>query len=98
MTNRYDNDLPKELLQKLFRVFDSEPTIIVIKLLLREGPMSFRAIGRKLRINYKKLDKILKNLIDTNIVEVHVISISPTRRYKFYSLNEKYLHLLKDIT
>lgn len=93
----HNSDVTKELLKKLFKVFDSEPAVAVIKLLLRDGPMSFRAIGRKLHINYRKLDKILKNLVDTNILEVRIVSVSPTKRYKFYSLNERYLDILRDI-
>ncbi|MEM1645966.1 MAG: hypothetical protein QXL96_08910 [Ignisphaera sp.] len=91
------DNLTKELLHKLFKVLENDLTVRVITYLVNNGPVSFRSLGRKLHVNYKRLDKILKALVSVDIVKVYVVSVSPTKKYKFYSINEKYIELLKNI-
>lgn len=93
----HENNLVKELLQRLFKALENELVIRVIVCLLHNGPVSFRSLGRKLHVNYKRLDKVLKALVNLGIVEVYVVSVSQTKKYKFYSVNEKYAKVLKDI-
>lgn len=93
----HENNLMKELLRKLFKVLENELAFRVIACLLHNGPVSFRSLGRKLHVNYKRLDKVLKDLVNMGIVEVYVVSVSPDKKYKFYSVNEKYAKVLKDV-
>lgn len=92
------NDLIRELLRKLFRALEDDLVVMIIKCLLHNGPLSFRSLGRKLHVNYKRLNRTLKVLIDAGIVEVYIVNVSPNKRYRFYLLNENYAKILKDIT
>lgn len=97
MPGESENSLAKELLRKLFKVLDDELIIKIIICLHHDGPLSFRSLGRKLHVNYKRLNKALKALLDVGIVEVYIVNVSPTKKYRFYSLNEDYMKMLKDI-
>lgn len=97
MSEEFKNSSMKELLQKLFKVLDDELIIKIIICLHRDGPLSFRSLGRKLHVNYKRLNKALRSLLDVGIIEVYIVNVSPTKKYRFYSLNENYAKILKDI-
>lgn len=71
--------------------------IKVIMQLARESPLSFRALGRRLHANNKRLKRVLERLVEVGIVEVHAVTITPSKKYKFYSLNERYLDALRGV-
>ncbi|MEM1644558.1 MAG: winged helix-turn-helix transcriptional regulator [Ignisphaera sp.] len=95
--DEHENNLMKELLRKIFKILENELVFRVIVCLLHNGPVSFRSLGRKLHVNYKRLDKALKALVNVGIVEVYVVNVSPTKKYKFYSVSEKYAKILRDV-
>jgi len=63
---------------------------------LYNGPLSFRVLGRRLKVNYKKLNKTLK-LIFLKIIEVHTFKVGNSKSYHFYSLSREFEEILKKI-
>jgi len=88
----------RDLLHKLLKVLETDLRIqVLIQLLSSDGPLSFRALGRRVRVNYRKLDEVLKQLVNLGIVEVYTVRVSQDKKYRFYSLNEQYARILKEL-
>lgn len=87
----------RRLLYQLVKSLKNDLRMMVVIELLNNGPLSFRALGRRLRVNYRRLNEALRHLVSTGIVQMYTVRISPTKSYKFYHINEAYLPILKTL-
>ena len=87
----------ERFLHSFFRALENDLRVRIVIELLHNGPLSFRALGRRLRVNYRRLNEALKYLVVTDIVRVYIVKVSPVKSYKFYSINETYTPILKTI-
>ncbi|RLG80098.1 MAG: hypothetical protein DRO13_04580 [Thermoprotei archaeon] len=97
MKRNEENGYYQKVLVLLVKAMEDDIRIRIVIELLYNGPLSFRALGRRLRVNYKKLNEALKKLTVLKIVKIHIFNVSSSRSYKFYSLNEEIEELLKKL-
>ncbi|NPA95969.1 MAG: hypothetical protein GXO32_00020 [Crenarchaeota archaeon] len=60
--------------------------IQIVVELVRVGPLSARALSRRLRMNYKRLNKALRDLEVVGLVEAVKVNVSESRAYRFYNI------------
>lgn len=65
--------------------------------LWEDKTLSIRALSRRLRCNYLRLEKALNQLEKEGLIVSFAVNISVSKKYKFYSLNEKPLYILNRI-
>jgi len=74
---------------------------IRIKILIEvseNGPLSTRALARRLKVNYRKISYALKQLKEYGFVEETVVAVSEWKKYRFYTVNKDiYDFLLKEV-
>uniref|UniRef100_A0A7J3JTM5 ArsR family transcriptional regulator n=2 Tax=Ignisphaera aggregans TaxID=334771 RepID=A0A7J3JTM5_9CREN len=87
----------RRLLHQLVKSLENDLRMMVVIELLNNGPLSFRALGRRLRVNYRRLNEALRHLASTGIIQVYTVKISPTKSYRFYHVSEAYLPILKTL-
>lgn len=86
-----------ELLRIFIRVLmRDELRVLVVIELLNDGPLSFRALGRRLKVNNSRLRRALKDLSSTGLITEYVVHVASNKYYKFYHVNKEYIHVLRD--
>jgi len=86
-----------QFIKKLLSAADDNLEICILEELFHNHTLSFRALARRLRVNYKRLNKALRRLVEADLVKVIEVKVSENRVYRFYALKTDIEDLLEDI-
>lgn len=79
----------------MLTVLRDDIRVAVLMELWEDKSLSIRAFSRRLKCNYSRIEKALRELEKEGLIVSLVVNVSGSRKYKFYSLNEKTLVILK---
>lgn len=91
------NDRINSLAKRLIIALEDDIRIAILILLSREGPTSFRAISRKLRVSYKKLERALADLSRVGLIEIIEVRPSEEKCYRFYHISKDLSSEIKEL-
>jgi DNA-binding Lrp family transcriptional regulator len=74
--------------RNLISMLDDDIRVKVLIELSRNGPLSIRALSRRLKVNYRKIAYVLKQLKEYAFVEETVVVVSEGRKYRFYTISK----------
>ncbi|MET1160484.1 MAG: hypothetical protein ABWW65_05930, partial [Thermoprotei archaeon] len=86
-----------DLIKRLVSATENSLELSVIIELIGGDTLSFRALARRLRVNYKRLDKTLNNLVENGLIEIIFVNVSEHKVYKFYKLRDDVKEVLKRV-
>jgi DNA-binding Lrp family transcriptional regulator len=87
-----------KMTKSLISMLDDDIRIKILIELSENGPLSTRALARRLKVNYRKISYALKQLKEYGFVEETVVAVSEWKKYRFYTVDKDlYNFLLKEV-
>ncbi|MEM0021622.1 MAG: winged helix-turn-helix domain-containing protein [Fervidicoccaceae archaeon] len=88
-------DANNQVAKLIVKAIDDDLRIAILRLIIREGPLSFRAISRKLGTNYKRLEKAINNLKKAGLLTYIEARPSKDKCFKLYYIPDHILQPIK---
>lgn len=85
------------IISNLLRALEDDVKLCVIKILLREDMASSKLLTRRLHINYRKLRRNLRPLLEYGIIEEIQIIVSNGRVYRAYRIKDEVKKVLQHL-
>jgi DNA-binding transcriptional ArsR family regulator len=87
-----------KMTKSLISMLNEDIRIKILIELSENGPLSTRALARRLKTNYRKISYALKQLKEYGFVEETVVAVSEWKKYRFYTVDKDlYNFLLKEV-
>jgi DNA-binding transcriptional ArsR family regulator len=87
-----------KMTKSLISMLNEDIRIKILIELSENGPLSTRALARRLKVNYRKISYALRQLKEYGFVEETVVAVSEWKKYRFYTVDKDlYNFLLKEV-